>query len=359
MPWWNGSCDLQYAENPEDSFPALEWIPCFSGETGCERVRRNWPQLSATAIAGPWVRREGNGYRVNLGAKLPEFESRMVAFDVDGKPTTVYRVPPHGECILTRLAPASDGHWFGAQNIGEPPVYVFQPDGVPPSEAVVTGITSGSQQQDGGESLYAIEYDFAAGLEVYDRTTQQKFASPKGLGISLPSFHDGAAFFAAFPSFNQPDGWVWTRARGAFEPLVVRDPKHVLDVRGDGQYLVWLESDSDVNGTWPPAQLYTSPYTTVQSQVAPTLRRSLVAVGPIPSAAIGGGYYTFFSAYDARLTVIRLNDAHQWKFALPVDEHRSDFRGITYIDGEYIFFRSDVEMYRQRLDALGPGEAAN
>ncbi len=358
VPWWSGSCQFQYAEEPASAFPPLNWIGCLNAEPGCERIEKNWPKLSPTAIAGPWVRRAGQSHKIGLIAGLVDYEYRMAFIGSDGIATAVYRTPPNGECIPTRLGVADDGHWVGVQNVGEGAVNVFQPDGAPPSNALISTITATSQDQVGGQNLYAAQYDFGVGVELFDRATSTKHTSPAGLGMTTPALHDDAAFLLGVPTYNQPDGWVWTRERGVFEELVVRDPNHVMDVRGDGEYLVWIQAGSDDNGTWPPGALYTSPYTTVQADVVPTFRRTTVAVGPVPLAAIGGGHYAYYSGYDGQITVVRLSDAHEWKFPPPVEEGGGGVRDIAYIDEEYIFFRSVTEMYRQRLDALGPGEPA-
>jgi hypothetical protein len=363
VPWWSGPCPLEYADVPANAFPKLKWIACPNDEAGCERVERNWPQLSVTAIGDPVVRRDMDGYTLGLFVQLPEFEMRQPVIGPDGVATMVYRTPPNqGACITTELGLASDGHWIGVQMIGEGSVHVFQPDGAPPSQAHVSSLTSPSQRQTGGQNLYATQYDFGVGVELYDRVSQQKTItpSPGDFGGTVPAFTDDAAFLLVLPAFNEPDGWVWTRQRGVFEPLLVRDPKHVLDVRGDGEHLVWIESPAPRgSGDWPAGELYTSPYTTVQGDVVPTLRRLTPAVGPAPGAAIGGGYYVYHSAYTGLIYVVRLSDARQWTMTAPVDEHRAALSDITYVDDTYLYFRTQTEIYRQRLDALGPGEPAN
>ena len=104
----------------------------------------------------------------------------------------------------------------------------------------------------------------------------------------------------------------------------------------------------------------TSPLTieTVQANVVPTLRRSTPAVGPNPGAAIGGGYYVYYSGFTELIYIVRLSDARQWTMAAPVDEYRAKLSDISYVDDTYLYFRTQTEIYRQRLDALGPGEAA-
>ena len=42
--------------------------------------------------------------------------------------------------------------------------------------------------------------------------------------------------------------------------------------------------------------------------------------------------------------------------AIPVDEWEGPMRSISYIDEETLFFQTTTAIYRQRLDALGPGE---
>lgn len=42
-----------------------------------------------------------------------------------------------------------------------------------------------------------------------------------------------------------------------------------------------------------------------------------------------------------------------------MDEWRALLNDVSYVDATYVTRKTDTHVYRQRLDALGPGEAAN
>lgn len=360
-PWWPGPCVVEVADHPAEGFPRIEWTTCPGGRAGCEMLLRNWPSLDPAAIADPVVRTVPGGHELGLFVQYPEFEARVPLVAADGMARAVYRTPPQDPCILTRLAPAAGGHWIGAQSIGNGAVYVFQPDGAPAGEAQVLPFTDITQDQVGSAELFAIELSAAAGVRIFDRATGSAYTAPGAFPSESPQLTSDAAFFLRYEGLNDTVGWSWSRARGAdgFERLLDGGSGIVADVRGDGTTLVWIETPpyDGERGVFPPGTLFTSPFTTTSKTVVPSARWALPRTPPQSPAAIGGGYYAVFSEETGAIHLFRLGDARQWTIAVPLDEFRARLEHVTHIDEQYVFFKTDTAVYRQRIDALGDGEA--
>lgn len=364
VPWWDGNCPLQMADDPESAFPPLEWGVCPANEVGCEMLVKNWPQRGPTAVAQPAVLRTASGYIHSLYVGLPDYEVRVPIIEVDGRASMVYRTPPNPPkpaCVPLLAEPYQSGHWFGNFVLGSQPktTYVFQPVGLDPADALVLPPLGPNQQKRSSELLMAIQYDFGVAARIYDRQTGLDFQSPDDMGATLPWLTDDAGFLLLVPSPNEPEAWVWTREREQYEPLITPAMGHVVDVKADGERLIWIQTPPKAkpgSGEWPAGTLYSSPYTTVQDEVVPTALRPMPPTGPGPESAIGGGHYALYSAYTNLLYIVRLSDGRQWVMPIPLDEFGALLNNVSYVDDTYVYFKTGTNIFRQRLDALGPGE---
>ncbi len=323
---------------------------------------KNWPEAGPAAITNPAVRQSQGGYELALGLVFPELEQRLVVVDMNGAPTAGYRTIPGTSCNLIHPMLSDAGHWIGVQEIGlpQPSRYVFQPRDESPSSALVAPTTSLSQYQRGGDELLALQLDFGKGLEIFDRATQLVRTTPAiVLGADVPRLVDDAAFFLAYLDYNKPEAWVWTRASGSYQELIDRNPGHVVDVQADGETLLWIETPPKPEpGPWPAGTLYTSPYATTAAAVDGTSRRAMPVVEPGASSAMSEGHYAVWGS-PTTYHVVRLSDARLWTVTIPMDEWQALLNDVSYVDATYVFYKTDTHVYRQRLDALGPGEAAN
>ena len=359
VPWWPGPCGFEYAKKPEFGFPALKWVDCFAKEPGCQRLDKNWPHDSPSGLASPAVQRESVGaYEIAIAASFPDFEKRTVFFDAEGAPRAVYRSLPNAECLGVQPGLADDGHWTGQQELENPSKFVFQPDGLPASSATVIETDSLSSYQRSRKQLFSLKRTGGSAIEIYDRVSGQLSVRPATLvGAQIPHLVDDAAFFLGLAAFNEPEAWVWSRARGAFEKLIDNPPNHVIDINSDGETLVWLEAPpKQSRGDWPAGTLYTSPYTTLAANVVATPRRAMAKIPAGAPSAMGSGHYAVYSADTNLMYIVRTSDAYQWTLPVPVDEWDAPLNDVTYIDDEYLFYKTGSNVYRQRLDALGPGE---
>lgn len=353
-PWWTGTCAFEYAAKPENAFPKLEWEACPGNGAGCERMKRNWPSAGAAGIGPPSIRATGLGYEFGLILIYPELEQRLVYVDESGVAMAAYHVPVGSECQALHPSLSSAGHWTGAQELGTNAVskYVFQPRGEAPSEAVAAPTTVLSQIQLGADELFAIQYDFAAGLEIFDRKTQS--VHPTLTTTSMPSFTDDAAFMLAYPG-TEPVGWVWTRMSGTYVSLIDRNPNAVVSLQTDGQGLAWIESPPRVGaGPWPGGTLHRSPLATTSAGIVSTAVRAMPSVPPGTTSVMGGGYYAVATAAQEYM-VVRLTDGRSWTVDIPVDEWNAILNDLSFLDSTYVFYKTDTHVYRQRLDVLGPG----
>jgi hypothetical protein len=353
---------FEYAQKPENAFPPLEWEPCPGNGPGCERLVRNWPQAGPLGLGYPLVRRSGAGYELALVVVYPELEQRVVIVNEDGITTAAYHTIPGTICQLTRPGLSNAGHWAGVQELGlaQPSRYVFQPRDQSPASALIAPTTTLSQFQRGGNDLLSLQLDFGKGLEIFDRTTELVHTTPATLlGADVPRLVDDAAFFLGYPDYNKPEVWVWTRASGAYQELIDRNPGHVADVQADGQTLLWIETPPKTEpGPWPAGTLYTSPYTTDAGAVAGTARRPMPAIEPGAWSAMSEGYYAVWGS-TTTYHVVRISDAQLWTVSIPMDEWQALLDDVSYVDATYVFYKTDTHVYRQRLDALGPGQPAN
>jgi hypothetical protein len=88
--------------------------------------------------------------------------------------------------------------------------------------------------------------------------------------------------------------------------------------------------------------------------VVATALRPMPPTGPGPESAIGGGYYALYSAYTNLLYIVRLSDGRQWVMPIPLDEFGALLNNVSYVDDTYVYFKTGTNIFRQRLDALGP-----
>lgn len=354
VPWWTGTCAFEYAAKPENAFPKLEWEACPGNGAGCERIETNWPSAGPSGIGRPSIRAAGSGYELGLVVVYPELERRLVYVDESGVTMAAYHVPIGSECQVLYPNLSEDGHWTGAQQLGDNGVskYVFQPRGQLPSEAVVAPTTVLSQLQVGGDELFALQYDFATGLEIYDRKTNS--VHPTLTSTSMPSFTDDAGYMLVYAG-AQPVGSVWTRASAVYATLIDRSPNAVVSLQTDGQALAWIESPPQVGSDpWPGGTLYRSPMATTPAELVPTVVRAMPSVSPGTTSLVGAGYYAVATG-ERQYMLVRLSDGRSWTVDIPVDEFNAILNNLSFLDAKYIFYKTQTGIYRQRLDALGPG----
>lgn len=254
-------------------------------------------------------------------------------------------------------APSAEGAWVGVWGGEKIFRYTHEAWSSLGSSEAALPIDFGSEMSEPGNELLALRRDLSLGAAIFDRTTGKTatIEDPAVAGADLPQPLEDAAMVTVYPSYNRPEGWVWTRARGKFEPLVNRKPSDVADLKSDGATLVWLETperNPPDTGEWGPATLYTSPYTTLAAEVVPTARRSNIpTTGPGPTSAAGDGYYAVYSFDADIITIVRLTDGYAW--SLTPMEPMAVFT-VAYIDSDYLFYWTQRNVYRIRLDSLGP-----
>mgnify|MGYP002623939907 CR=1 FL=1 len=360
VPWATPGCVVEYAKKPELAFPKLEWEPCPGGEPGCERIKKNWPQLSETAIGRPGIRKDGNGYELSLYLGFPEYVEHRFVVGTDGVATAAYRYPPDNDCLGAVNSISTDGHWVGVQRIGvnEPSRFVFQPRGAPVEQAEVVPTTQLAQYQRGGEELLALELDFGTSWLMYDRVTKQLHQAPVPFTAGAPRFAGGSAFMVHFPQLDKPEAWVFSRERG-FAQLINRSPNVIVDVVADGQDLVWVESPPPpMVGQWQPGTLKRSPFTTKALDVVDTVVRPMPAIAAAGRGALGNGYYAVMDN-SPLYHVVRLSDGRMWTASIAITGDGTMLEDISHVDDTYVFYKTTYHIYRQRLDQLGPGQPAN
>ncbi|MEJ7731035.1 MAG: hypothetical protein WKG00_17695 [Polyangiaceae bacterium] len=275
-------------------------------------------------------------------------------FESSGEAMVVWRTQGCSP-MQPRLTP--DRVWFGVQNGFNPPSYLVEPYDSLSSATAILPVSTLSQLQGANDSTLALEGVNGNILTIYDRlsATTKSFDGP-GLSNKVAQPVGDAAFFVHFAAFEQPDCWVWRRATQDIEPLVQPAGEYVVDILSDGSTIVWLQvpPKDPWADFWPQGDLWTSPFAETKAGLVPTKRRPAPIVGDVP-ATIGEGYYALFSGSDLRVHVYRLSDMHHWSFEPPP---ASDFYDLGYIDDTWLYYQMRGGVFRQRLDALGPGDPA-
>jgi hypothetical protein len=348
---WAAPCEVLQATNPLAAIPKLTWGPCPNAAAGCESAIADTPEYPP--FSKPSVTRYANGYRIGLGVSYPDLESRVAVFDPDGTPLVVWRTQGCSP-LLPRVTP--ERVWFGAQYGFNPPSYLVETYDKVTTATALLPIETLSQLQDANDSTLALEGVNGNVLTIYDRVrgTVKSFDGP-GLSNKVAQPVGDVALFQMYAAFEQPEGWIWRRATQDIEPLVQPVGEYVADILSDGSTIVWIQVPPKEPSAefWPQGDLWTSPFAETKAALVPTKRRPAPIVGDVP-AIVGEGYYALFSAGDQLLHVYRLSDMHHWSFASPPQAF--DFWDFGYIDDTWVYYQTVGGVFRQRLDALGPGD---
>jgi hypothetical protein len=219
---------------------------------------------------------------------------------------------------------------------------------------VVSGIQSSAQDVAASNTLLVLEPIGGGQVWIWDAVQKQSILAPRGYNrVGTPL--DDALVFRHGEEPSRPEGWIWTRALGAFAPLVQPANGQVVpDVRSDGSVVVWIQNDEPEPSasSWPPGDLYQSPYATTAAGIEPALVRSLPSFGNV--AVLGEGYYAMLDS-DANIHVYRLSDGRHWTLTMPTDGFHA-IRDLIYIDSEAVWLGGWESIYRQPLASLGPGD---
>jgi hypothetical protein len=357
VPWDPAGCNVEFAGVPANAFPSLEWTEHPGGPPGCDALVKNWDAFSVTGQAIVSARRVKSGHELSLVAVLGDGDTYSLLIGADGRAASAYRSLP-SQCTVSRLHFANDGHWIGAQRVSpDVSAFVYQPQGVGPDAATATPITQLSQRQFGLGDLFAAEALFATEVQVFDRSVGLMHTSPPALSATDPCVSEDAVLYARYDAVDDPTIWVWDRGSKTFRELLDGGPLVVGEARASGGTLVWIEHlpYDEKLGKFPPGTLYTSPFSPDPKALVPTARWSNLPVYPASNATIGDGYYAIVSETTRLLYILRLSDGRRWEVPIPNDEFQSPVQSMAYIDDQVLFFSTETQIYRLRLDAIGEG----
>jgi hypothetical protein len=313
------------------------------------------------------VERTPQGFRFSLAETFIEntlhLEDRGAVYDEAGQPTLVWRSlgTPDVSCLLTPPLIRGMRLWCGAQTTNE------QGGG---DSGYMTGVfgsifgnepplpmTVASQGWDASEDVFAVNELSGVGWTLFDRLTN----TAKSFGTAdhqLGTAHPvGSAVFAPRDaSFQVWEGWVWTHETQDFVPLIQPPGEVVPDINSDGQTLVWVQTPP--KGMWnepyyPPGYLWTSPMATTKAGLQPQKRRPAPLVAALNSSLANDGYYMIIGSDGFH--VYRLADMQHWSF---MPEGWNAGRIPVYLDRHTLWYWGHAGIFRQSLDALGPGDPA-
>jgi hypothetical protein len=353
---WKAPCYTEVAQHPEFAAPKLTWGPCpGGGAPGCEGIVVNWekgsgPPLAAVTVV-PW------GDRVGALLSYPGPLDRCVVFDTDGTPLMAWQVVHPCLAATPRVGPTRV--WFGVQGDSSSAFIVGTYENVASSPEAASTIM-GWQGIDSNDTTLSVWGLTGTMIAIYDRLGNQAntFSPSPGLGYHVGHPVNDSALMLYFPVFDHPEAWIWNRSTHKTEPFIQPSPDVVTDVRSDGATIVWLQAPAKdpQNPYYGPGDLWTSPFAASKAVLKPTKRRPVPAVGGVVGAA-GQGYYAMNGATpDRKIHVYRLSDAQHWEFVPPKEAY--NLWDVSYVDPKYVWYWTVTGMYRQALDALGPGDPA-
>lgn len=359
---WKAPCNVEVALHPEFAVPKLTWGPCPGTSPGCEGIVVNWESSTSLPMAAVTAVAWNGGYRVGAQYTYPDSEYRDVVFDVDGTAIAAWRV--NGFCVLVTPRVGSTNVWLGAQSVdgqgGITSAYVGAPYDKISSAKQVAPVTFPGQDFDSNDTAFSIQGLTGANIAIYDLAGGQvnMFGPPPGVGFKVAHPVNDSALMQFYPVFGKPEAWIWNRSTQLTEPLIQPMPEQVMDIRSDGATIVWVQVAPMNPGDeyYMQGNLWTSPFATIKASLKPTKRRSLPMVGGITGAA-GEGYYAMYgTTEDRKIHVYRLSDAQHWEFVPPMEV--GDIREISFVDSKYVWYWTIIGVYRQAIDALGPGDPA-
>jgi hypothetical protein len=353
---WAQACPTQIATHPRNAAPSLRWMPCADDFPGCERAVVDWDN-GGFPFGLPFVVRWGDGYRIGADVEYPRGSREGVLYDADGSVLMAWR-PKSGACgVVVGPIPREQHVWAGMQAGGKPTAYVLGTYPQMPSSPQLLSLSTPSQDWSATDDTLALQAINGKTLVVYDRLADRHdtYQPHPGLAYDHPFAVADSVLVRYAPAFETFEARIWNRSTHAVETLVSALPDDILDVKGDGQTLVWLRAPhgSDAEGYYLQGDLWTSPFATSKDAVKPTKRRPAPLVGEIRSTA-GEGHYALHSPKDEKVHVYRLADMRHWSFGTPPDAYA--LYDVAYVDARYVYYRKIGTMFRQALDALGPGD---
>lgn len=281
-------------------------------------------------------------------------ERRSAVYDEAGKPLVAWRA---NDCTMAIPTLTPKRAWMGAQGDKEGR-WIVEPYEALATTTVTANVNAEYQGYSANDTALGLWGPSGTTITIFDRLsdTTKSFGPPPGLGYSQPYPVNDSALVLWYPEFNRSEGWIWNHATNTTSPLVQPGKLvSVADIKSDGVTLVWVQGELpfDMNGHYQSADLWTSPFATDQLGVVATKRRALPVLGQVPSYA-GGGFYSLFSLGDKMVHVYRLSDARHWAFKPPAAS--LDFSNISFVDKDFVWYKTLANIYRQAISALGPGD---
>ena len=327
---------------------------------------QKWPQDGMKFLHRPSVVRWSNGgFRVGLMVtwKSPRPGKnwfRTAVFDADGSPLAVWRQSEE-YCALDVPLLTPEHVWLGATQITESggtiPAYVRTPYAELATTTSVLPFAVGNQGALANENTLAHFGLNGNSVTIFDAisNTAKTFGGSPYPEYKQPNPVADSALMRCYLAQAPPAACIWNRSTHDVQPLLDKGAAAVADAKSDGETLVWIQAPGteQPDGSYPPGDIWTSPFVTTASAVVPKKRRPAPKVRH-PAAIANAGYYAFASGYDGLVHVYRLSDMRHWSF-----EHAPNWTppfDVAYVDAQEVWFGHSTGIARQHLDALGPGD---
>jgi hypothetical protein len=278
------------AADPNASVPALTWMPCASGRSGCQRFDVNWPSptqrklgfdrwetvrmVNGQALLRDWRVYSNSPYTAQAGMFVVETltGTRLFAMGFFADTTACLAVQTIGERgIAMGLAGGvlpNITYYMVSSAWRDPNMLTFRAHA--PADFGLDPQVGALNQGSVGAGPLFLELQGPDSVGIYD-IDHDKFipTSPKLVGEGTMAVTDGALAFDFNSTYGvdliHPDG-SWANVIVPSAPAPRRVSAFGID-RSSGQQLTWVESD--YGGSWSNSVIWTSPYATSTAGLAP------------------------------------------------------------------------------------------
>jgi hypothetical protein len=384
------SCDIFFAPDLAHTNPASAWASCGSG---CLKMVTDWSANTSVWFGALGAAKDGVRwitYERDLGPPYSSYGSDPLEVQVVRLPDNVVTLDAimtdglGGACSQIVQAFSNDALLIELYSLPSANastqtrlVYASPPSQTLPSLSFTHRDTLFMQTAAVSSQLWAASYAYFLTLEWHAEARADQmnslWMSTNGAQVQQGGVvASGSTLFYALQAWGQSYGVLAWDSIGGSRPLVTFPSIAQGGASGpqtDGEQLVWLQAsgwrppDAGSYDTFDQVWLYTSPFATTASALAPRAVRRTANDSLLASGYVIGGGYVFGSEIVVETktivwTLTRLSDGASWTLSPP-----AGFPSIgqaLYVDAEELAYVAigpnnlNNTIVRQTLAALGP-----
>jgi len=354
---------MEQAVSPAKAVDPLQWVDCGS-IPGCRRLNITW-KYDVEPLGVTKVGATDAGLRVSTVLAFLKGDDHpwphYAIFDANGPALAVWRSSGAVTgCLSFPPAVSRNRVWYGVLDFDSGATAYIHPTY---DELMVVSSTfdigTSTQRMRGSDSIATMWGMTGNTMTIYDRlaATAQTFGS-----ISYPQYKDavpmdgGVLLRCHLPAYpDHPQACIWTQETKVVESFITVEGGVVPMVARDGNSLVWIEASGTElpDNTWASPVFYKSPYANKYSALQP---QSLGPAPPVrvPPLVANDGYIALNVFAEKKIHIYRISDWHHWSFDWPASAGK--VWDVLYVDSAEVWLYGQLNLVRQELTALGPGE---